>query len=178
MRKTRWDFYLAVSQSLPNKFSSLHKLNENLTHQHAKIMRQKAFLWCNEPSLDQPSMNDINAQWETILVRFFCTVPGIFITAKDGIGSMSIFIKSGPQMCVKKRDPFDFQGDLTRDFHWEVTRVDLCFDCQLWVKVFAFSFRPFASAELALKLQFQRNLLTLSFIRTINSVAKTWQTIP
>jgi hypothetical protein len=54
-----------------------------------------------------------------------------------------------------------------------VTRVDLCFDCQPWVKVFTFSFRPFASAELALMLQFQRNLLTLSFIRTINSDAKT-----
>ena len=41
MCKTRWDFYLAVSQSLPDKFSSLHMLLKNLTHQRAKIMQKK-----------------------------------------------------------------------------------------------------------------------------------------
>ena len=41
MRKTRWDFYLAVSQSLPDKLASLHMLNENLTYQRAKIMQKK-----------------------------------------------------------------------------------------------------------------------------------------
>jgi hypothetical protein len=49
-------YYLAVSQSLPDKFSSLHILNENLTHQRAKIMRKKY-------SLDATNHHWINHRW-------------------------------------------------------------------------------------------------------------------
>lgn len=44
----------------------------------------------------------------------------------------------------------DFCEGLTRVFHCEMTQVDLCFDDQVRVKSFAFSFRPIVTAELAM----------------------------